>query len=179
MDGKLLNKAGKNHYMNPDSVENVIRYAIRQRMEETREEELVSWGAKGCSEYKGAGGMIEEFNLVQHRLYTRKGGFGRYIDHEIYSFSKEEESLIKNHHMDVDRIARHMAEDFYNEGFQVVYGIHRSNIEEKHMHVHFVINTVNFRTGRKRRENKTSTRSREKKFQKIIMDHAPIPESCQ
>ena len=44
-----------------------------------------------------------------------------------------------------------MAGMIYSEGYCVIYGIHQE--DEGGVHVHFVVNTVSWRTGRKRHEN--------------------------
>ena len=62
-----------------------------------------------------------------------------------------------------------MAQDFYDDGFQVYYGVHRPDETEKHLHVHFAVNTVNFKAGKKRHENKTATKKRQERLDRIVM----------
>lgn len=165
--GLLINKAGKGRYLNQDAPEKVIHYITRTRKDETRARDVIAWGARGASEYKGSDGMIEEFKAVQ-KLHTRRGNFGRYIDHEIYSFSDLEQREILQYGVDIDRLARILAYEFYCEGTQVIYAVHRPDEWDDHMHVHCAVNTVNFHTGNKRRENKTQTKEKEKRMRKLI-----------
>mgnify|MGYP001084445227 CR=1 FL=1 len=60
-------------------------------------------------------------------------------------------------------------QDFYDDGFQVYYGVHRPDGTEKHLHMHFAVNTVNFKTGKKRHENKTATKKRQERLNRIVM----------
>ena len=69
---------------------------------------------------------------------------------------------------DVDKIAREMAQDFYDKDrCQIVYGIHKPSEKDAHLHIHFALNTVNFDNGNKRRENRRQTKEREERFQEI------------
>ena len=167
--GNLFNKAGKGNYLEENSIENVIRYILRQREKEAYADELLCWGGFGVAEWEKADGMISAFKEVQ-KLHTRSGAFGRYIDHEIYAFTEEEVRAIEESEADLDGIARQMAKDFFNDGTQVVYGVHKKEEKEKglNVHIHFAVNTVDYRTGKKRRENKTDTKERSKRMNAIV-----------
>lgn len=165
--GQLINGAKHGRYLNPDAPENLIRYVTRTNG--MADNDLIAWGGLGITEFCGIEAVISQFYHVQ-RLHTRKGGFGRYMDHEIFSFSTGSEESIQKSNTDIDKIARKMAYDFYDtDHCQVVYGIHRASDDDEHMlHIHFAINTVNYRTGNKRRENTRETHEREARFQKIV-----------
>lgn len=166
--GILINRAGKNCYTNPEATERLVKYVTRENGRSA--EDLIVWGGIGVAEYQGVDMVIRQMADVQ-KLHKRRGDFGRYMDHEIYSFSSAEERAVRERNMDIDRIARKMAYDFYeNDNCQVVYGVHFQDKEEKHLHIHFAINTVNYKTGKKRRENKRQTKERECRFQKIVQD---------
>lgn len=165
---EFINLAGKGRYLNADAPEFVIKYITRTNG--LPKDDLVVWGGIGVAEYLGTETVIEQIYHVQ-KMRKRRGNFGRYIDHEIYSLSTEEEATIRENNIDIDKIARKMAYDFYdNDHCQVVYGVHRTDKEEKHMHIHFPINTVDYVTTNKRRENKRQTEERGKRLQKIVDD---------
>ena len=171
--GELLNKSGKGRYTNYDAPEKLIRYVTRTNGKNNAD--LIAWGGLGVTEFLGIEKIIDQFYSVQI-IHNRKGNFGRYVDHDVYSFSIEEENFINANKLDVDKIARKMAYDFYErDKCQVVYGIHRSSKTDKHMHIHFAINTVNYITGKKRRENTRQTRERETLFQQIINVNVKTP----
>lgn len=166
--GKLINNDGHRHYTNPDDTNNLIRYVTRTNKNPA--DDLIAWGGLGISEYNSMECVIDQFYLIQ-RLHTRRGNFGKYMSHEIFSFSDEGEDFISENNLDIDAIARKMAYDIFEQDHcQVIYGVHAPNNNEKHLHVHFAINAVNFHTGNKRRENKTQTHERDKRFNNIISD---------
>lgn len=164
--GILINRARKGRYCCEEDIKNVILYAVRQREFETRADELVSWGAFGLPEWESVEGIIDTFRFPQ-RCYQRKGAFGRYLDHEVYDFSPFEEETIEHYGVDIDTIGRAMAKNVYKDGYQVLYAVHRKSDQES-SHVHLIINTVNFKTGNKRQENKKATAARKVIFHDIV-----------
>ena len=113
--------------------------------------------------------------MVSYRLLKRYRNYiqERYIDHEIYAFTEEEVRGIEESGADFDQIAREMANDFLQEGTQVVYGVNKKEEKEKglNVHVHFAINTVDYRTGKKRRETMTNTKERSERMNWIVENH--------
>lgn len=165
--GLLINYAGKNNYHNQTAVEYVIKYIARKNGKS--KDDLICCGAMGATYFTNIDITVRQFQCVQ-LLYNRKGSFGRYIDHEVYSFSEEEENMILQNDIPVEGIAQKMAQDFYNDGFQVYYGVHKPDKTETHIHVHFAVNTVNFRTGKKRHENMGDTKRRQDRLGQIILE---------
>ena len=164
----LINKAGRNRYNKASDINRVIKYELRKN--KNPKKDLIAYGGVGVMECFGINNMINQF-LAVCQLHTRKGNFGRYIDHEIFSLSPEAEQFVLNNKLDVDAIAREMAYDIYEKDHcQVIYAIHYASKETAIMHIHFAINTVNFVTGNKRHENKWQTKERESRFNKIMND---------
>lgn len=89
--GSLINNAGKGNYTNPDSIEKVIRYM--NRINRKSNDDLIAWGGLGITEFEGIDTICKQFKRVQ-TLYTHSGEFGRYIDHEYFSFSSDAEVLL-------------------------------------------------------------------------------------
>lgn len=170
--GKLFNNAGKGNYLRKRDIGNVIRYILRQRKKEESADELIAWGGFGVPEWRGAEGAIEAFEEVQ-KMHIRNGRFGRYIDHEYFDFTDDDRLRMEESNVDMDIIAREMAQDFYQEGTQVIYGIHEKMDKDGtiNLHVHFAVNTVDYRTGKKRRENMSGTRERSMKMNEIMEKH--------
>jgi hypothetical protein len=163
--GLLLNKARHGKYSQPDSVDNLLRYIAREN--DLPQDDLICKGVLGATDFTDIDTTIEQFECVQ-LLHTRRGNFGRYIDHEIYSFSDDETALIEQNNISIETLARKMALDFYQDGYQVYYGVHKKDETDNHLHIHFATNTVNFRTGNKRHENKTETKKREQRLAQIV-----------
>lgn len=170
--GRLINKAGKRRYFNEEVIENMIRYALREQKRKRKKGDLILWGAIGTPEWGGIQPIIESFKEVQ-KMHTRKGDFGRYIDHEIYAFTDEAVNAIDESNTDLEHMARQMADDFFQDGTQVVYAVHEKEAKEGglNLHIHFAVNTVNYRTGKKRRENKTDTQKRSDRMSRIVQEN--------
>lgn len=161
----LFYKSGNKKYHNADAPEKLIKYV--NRTNKKSDKDLISWGAFGVSESLGTNTIIKEFYEIQ-KLHTRKGDFGRYMDHEVFSFGDRTQASIRKLNIDLDKLARDMARDFYEtDHCQVVYGVHKPDKNDDHFHIHFAINTVNFINGNKRRENMQQTKEREKRFRKM------------
>ena len=166
--GNLINKDGNGRYTKSTDTETVLSYILRKNGQS--DADLIAWGGLGILEYGNAEYAIHQFCLV-HQQHTRRGNFGRYLSHEIFSFSNEGESVISAYNLDIDTIARQMARDIYEKDHcQVVYGVHAPDGEDAHLHIHFAVNAVCYNTGNKRRENMRQTKEREERFQKIIAD---------
>lgn len=163
----LINKSGNGHYTAQASIEYVIRYIARENG--STEDDLICHGAFGATDMTDINTTIRQFECTQ-LLHNRHGDFGRYIDHEVYSFSQKEEKSICENNIHLEDLARKMAYEFYRDGFQVYYGVHKS--DNKNLHIHFATNTVNFRTGKKRHENITETKKRQDRLKQIIADSA-------
>lgn len=161
----LINKAGYSRYNTPDSVGKLIRYIARENGKSKND--LVCCGVLGAAGLADIDITVRQFECVR-MLHRRKGGFGRYIDHEIYSFSSDEEKAIIQKNIPVEKLAEEMAADFYKDGFQVYYGVHKKDCSTNSLHIHFAVNTVNFHTGNKRREYKSDTRKRKQRLRHIV-----------
>lgn len=165
--GQLINKAGKGRYCGQESIESLIRYIARKN--DNPKDDLICCGAFGATDFTDIDVTIRQFECVQ-KLHKRNGNFGRYIDHEIYSFSAEEEQAIRQHGIPVENLARKMASDIYKDGFQVYYSVHEREHGTNRLHIHFAVNTVSFQTGKKRHENIQETEKREKRMNQIAAD---------
>lgn len=163
--GILLNRAGKGRYDAAWDVRNEISYIWREGKNKDREKELEARGAWGAPQWMGAKGVVQSFEAVR-ALYKRKG-FVRYLDHEIYQFSGDELDGIREKGTDLGDVARRMAEDIYQEGYQVAYAVHNKT-DTENVHVHFAVNTVNYRTWGKRHENMAETSRWQRVFRQIV-----------
>ena len=58
------------------------------------------------------------------------------------------------------------SEEYFSKGHQVVFAIHYES--QKHLHIHFAINSINYKTGKKWHTNIQQNKIRECTFQNII-----------
>lgn len=161
----LINKAGEGKYCQEDAIRNLIRYIARKNG--LPKDDLVCCGAFGATDFTDIDDTVRQFECVQ-LLHKRKGRIDRYVDHEVYSFSMEDENNLKKYNGSLDVIARKMANEFFKDGFQVYYGVHHKDKGTGHLHIHFAVNTVNYKTGKKRHENMAKTKRNEQKFRDIV-----------
>ncbi len=161
--GELINIKGA--YKNKDAVSNVIKYVTRTRENETRHNELISYGGAGVSNYAEPMEMIHMFDTIQklHGINYRKG---RRIFHEVFSITDNEFKRLGCFMDTVNQMAVEMCMEYYNEGFQVVYGIHWE--ETKKLHIHFAANAVSFITGKKFDTSVTGNLYRKQRFNEIM-----------
>lgn len=161
---QFINKAGKDKYGQKSAVGNLIRYIARENG--TAKDDLVCCGSFGAVDFTNIAYTIKQFECVQ--MTYRKENIARYIDHEIYSFSSDQEISIKKYGISTELLARKMAREIYEEGFQVYYGIHKKDGDDGHLHIHFAVNTVNYKTKLKRHENMQKTNEHGQKFSAIV-----------
>ena len=110
-------------YSNKDAMVNVINYICRGPF----------IGGLGVNPNCAA----LQMSLVKYVWY--KTG-GRQVRHFIVSFAGNEST-------DPDELMAYgyaIANYYYEKGFQVVFGVHTNT---GHLHIHFAVNTVNFRNG--------------------------------
>lgn len=69
----------------------------------------------------------------------------------------------------VNQMAVEMCMEYYNEGFQVVYGIHWE--ETKKLHIHFAANAINYITGKKFDTSVTGNLYRKQRFNEIMKEY--------
>ena len=145
----LINKSKSGRYQTPNCIDKLLRYIARENG--TSKDDLICCGSIGATAFTDISYTIQQFKYVQ-TYYKRNGNFGRYMDHEIYSFPPEIEDILKN------------------DGFQVYYGVHKKDSHSSNIHIHFAVNTVNFITQKKRHENYQATKEREERLNRIVND---------
>lgn len=165
----MLMMMREGNYTNPDAIENVIRYITRTRRNETRGDELLAWGGMGVGCYASPELMIEQFHYVQMAYGINENG--RMLYHEIFNITDEEFNKLGNDYNRVNLIALECAKVYYSNGYQVAFAIHddRKKIgTNKRVHIHFVVNAVNFSTGRKWHTSMKESFNRERSFNGIL-----------
>ncbi len=159
------------NYSNAKAVENVIRYITRSRINETRRQDLISYGGLGINCFGRPEEIINQFLYVQH-VYNIEARKGRRLYHEVFLLSDEEYCRLCQDMDQVNALAIELCNVYYQMGHQVVYAIHYE--ENKHLHIHFVFNSINVVTGKKWHEYKHDVARRERLFNEILMNHKCI-----
>lgn len=175
----MLITMNKGKYTNKDAVENVIRYITRTRAMEDRADELIAWGGWGIGIYQTPELVIEQFCRLQknHRIEKR----GSRIFHEVLGITEKELGRLGHDYSRVYQVAVNCAQYYFAMGHQVVFAIHNAKDgcleRNKGVHIHFVVNTINFATGNKWHSNLRENWARNRTFDDIIrrfMDPDPL-----
>ena len=161
--GNLINISGE--YRNKDVVDNVIRYITRTRDNETRLDDLRGYGAAGVGSYVSPQVMISRFKAVQNSYGIEYRG-GRRILHEVFSITDREFTDMGRDIAIVNRLASDLCLEYYRMGFQVVYAVHWDM--EKKLHIHFAVNAVSYKTGKKINTFRKENWYRENRFNSIL-----------
>lgn len=122
------NSAGK--YKDDDALHDVLSYCGR-------------YGKANCVD--GIGVYLPNAIYEMERLYGQARGVR--LRHWLLSFSKEE--LRKISRKSLPTMLHHFgwyAANYYGGQYQIVFSIH---LDTDDPHIHFVMNTVNYRTGKK------------------------------
>lgn len=143
----------KARYTDDASVKNVVKYIVGKG--KNRDEQNVEYiGVRGLSrDYKMA---TKEIIKTQEVLKKAKG---RRVYHLVVSFPCE----CKNLQM-IKEAAKEVSNIIFRE-HQVIYAIHTST---DNYHIHFVINSVNYHTGKKWHKNKTEFTAYIKEMKMIV-----------
>lgn len=153
---------GNNYEYGPNKkeiIEIYLRYITRTRVRDKYPAAYV--GYLGFSPYASVEKLIEEFKELQasYRSYT-----GILARHEIVSFDQGD-TLDAFGRQKIISIAYQFALWYFNQGFQVVFAIH---LDTDHLHIHYVLNTVNFFTGNKYHSNKNILKIERKYLEDVV-----------
>ncbi len=166
----MLMMMKRGNYENSDAIEKVIRYVTRTRVNENRADELISWGGRGAGCYATPELVIEQFHYIQSTYGIQARG-GRRLFHETFNITAEEFDQLNRDYGIVCRIAAECAEFYFSLGHQVVFAVHYSENRRtvnKGLHIHFVINAINYRTGKKWHTHFNESFRRERDFNMIM-----------
>lgn len=129
----VVNKAGQ--YRDPDAAQDVISYITS--------ESKVSPDGIIC----GAVSLEDAAAAMNHVTKIHHKEFGPRLRHSVLSFSHDEPVTPRQ----VKKIARECVH-YYEDDYQIIAAVHE---DRDHLHIHFVMNTTSYRTGKKYRGNKT------------------------
>ncbi len=162
------------NYTNSNAVENLIRYITRTRKQEERANELIAWGGWGIGCYATPELVIGQFRSVQ-KLYGIEARGGRRLFHEVLKLTDQEFEQLGLDYDKLFQIAVRCAEYYYRMGHQVVFAIHYSKVNNMGVHIHFVVNAVNFMTGKKWHTNMRENYHRDQWFNEKMREFMNIP----
>ena len=137
----------KLEFKNKDAANNLIRYITRTRLNEDRDNELITYGFPFGNYFnKPIEHVIREFEYIQESYKTE----GSLMCHYTIHISPTSRIVINNDLMRLNEYAKECCNYIFNLGYQCVYAIHYS--EKDKLHIHLAINTTNYNNGRKLRQ---------------------------
>lgn len=146
MVNRLIN-VKKFEYHNLDAANKLIRYITRTRPNETRLDELISYGFNfGHAYEKPIEQVIKEFEFIQNYY----GGEGCLMCHYVIQISDDTFRRIGYNYEALNCYGADCCNYLFEKGHQACYAIHYSKSDRLHMHL--AINTINFMTGKKLRQ---------------------------
>lgn len=160
------------NYTNKNAVQNVIRDITRSRENEQAYSDLIAYGAFGCELNAPPEWLIQEFLCIQN-IYNIEGRKGRRIYHEIFSLLDEEVAGLYYNMGFLYSIAAECARWYFEQGHQVVFAIHHQG----RFHIHFAVNTINYRTGMKFHTTKLEKEARGMLFNQILYKYLEIAKT--
>lgn len=136
----------RSNFSNPDAVRNLIRYITRTRENETRAQDLLTYGTTGAGYYLHPDDIIQQFLYVQntHRINSR-GGIRMY--HEVFNLYDSEAMELRYDPYQFWLVGMKCCEIYFQMGFQAVFAAHWE--QNKRYHFHFAVNGVSFVNGNK------------------------------
>ena len=175
-DGILINKAGKGKYNNPDAVSKVKRYILGEEgSSKAGRHDVIYTGAFGAVDFLDDADLITDQFMDVQKCYIRHEKVKRYVDHEIFIFPEDVRNTLLNSPDRIPALAGKMADIISDGEYQVFYGVHSGDSCDKEhqetngkLHIHFLVNPVNFKTFKKRQENFAATEAHEKKLQELV-----------
>lgn len=161
----------KGTYQNQNAVKYLIRYITRTRYNEDRANELIGFGSLGTGESSER--MIQDFLAVQKCLRA-SSKIGKRIHHEVFLLKIEEAKQLAfpASTQYLQQAAWECAQYYYTKGFQVVFAIHADN--DKGVHFHFAVNSVNYKNGNKWSSSLRDLKEREELFIRTIEKYCQI-----
>ncbi len=154
--GPYIMDTGVSKYHDDEALETVINYCQDE--------------AKTDGQYIGGFGVniaqaAHEMDLLAWAYGANKG---LRLRHWILAFSRDEvRQFGSNVYPTLEHIARQAAA-YYGNQYQIIYAVH---MDHDHPHIHFVMNTVNYVTGRKYPGDKADYYAYQKRLQEILLPY--------
>lgn len=134
-------------YKNLDAPEKLIRYITRTRPNENRADELLLWGtASGYSYHIPVEELIFEYSFILQKYRVTRSK----MCHYVIRLRPEHFQCMNNNLFTLGNYAVECCNYLMSLGHQTCFAIHHSN--DDGLHIHFAINSVNYRTGKKLRQ---------------------------
>lgn len=144
-------------YQNKDAVEKTIRYITGNN--NAPKDKVLSVGGLGV-DYGNYQNAIEQFKITKS-VYHKEDK--RQVLHMVVSFdSKKENSLQET---DIEELGYQIGKLLSRESYQIIWGIHGNT---DHVHIHYIINSVSYETGKKYRMEREEADTLQREINTLI-----------
>ena len=155
--------------------EKLLRYITRNRKDEKKAEDLLTWSGRGVSLHGGIEAVIKDFEWIQRQYKTDETAYGRHCYHEFFCLRREYAELLGERLRAVlVELAENCMTIYWDNHFQVVCASHKSQEDIPYVHIHFAVNAVCLGTGKKWYSCDLDRRRRERQMNKFAIDLNPL-----
>ena len=128
-------------YQNKGAVEKTIRY-VTGNNNNAPENKVLSVGGLGV-DYENFQNAIDQFKITKS-VYHKEDK--RQVLHMVVSFDDKREKSLQE--TDIEELGYQIGKLLSRESYQTIWGIHGNT---DHVHIHYIINSVSYETGKKYR----------------------------
>ena len=128
-------------------VAKLIHYVTGTGPRSQDKRDCICYGGHGVSVSQSVELAIQQFEGVYRMYQGSRKSYARRVYHEHIEIPYEYARRMSVKEM--DDLAYQLSSHYWNDRYQVVYGVHGPGKSGKHFHIHFAVNMVNSRTGKK------------------------------
>lgn len=152
-------------YQNKDAVEKTIRYATGNN--KAPEDKVLSVRGLGV-DYENYQNTIEQFKITKS-VYHKEDK--RQVLHMVVSFDDKREKCLQE--TDIEELGYQIGRLLSRESYQVIWGIHGNT---DHVHIHYIINSVSYETGKKYRMERGEADTLQRRINVLVAPKIYTPE---
>ncbi len=149
-----------------NEIDNLLRYITRTKVSGNKRKDVIKIGGRAVQLSHGIETAIRQFKQVQSVYDNGFDRYSRHCFHEIFAFNPELSRFLSDQL--VTEMAEEMSRFYWIKGFQVVYAVHKPDRENYNLHIHFAVNAISVKTGKKWHTDYNDTKYREREFQKMV-----------
>ena len=144
-------------YQNSDAVEKTIRYITGNN--NAPKDKVLSVGGYGV-DYENHENAIEQFKITKS-VYHKEDK--RQLLHMVVSFDDKREKNLQK--ADIEELGYQIGRLLSRESYQTIWGIHGNT---DHIHIHYIINSVSYETGKKYRTERGEADTLQREISTLI-----------
>ena len=157
---------GKQSFDSDHEVANLIHYVTRTGNCKKNLSDCICYGGHGVSISRSVELVIEQFIAVYDLYLAPRKGCKRRAYHEQMEIPYEYARQMNPE--DMGELAYRLSYYYWNRRHQVIYAVHGPGKSGRHYHIHFVVNMISCRTGKKFDTTGKENRTRMQLFNRLM-----------